>query len=237
MLDTVVHAEPGTHRVLPPSTLLDDAGHAWEVAPIVSSAASLCRSLDSRAMSWMLLIQCRDESGLRCLHSEFEPRVHRCALAIVHKDEIACEVVSASFMHAWTNAADYDPVRGSVVAWLMLITRSRSLDALRRVRVLGRHEVSFDDEDSDWTEDVAADARLEPHSHLECQRRRRRLQRALMKLSPMQRQVVALTTMDGHSHDEASRCLGLPLGTVKSHAKRGLAALKRRFEAAGASSE
>lgn len=237
MLDTVDRIALHQYRAEASEAVLDhveqlDVQPRFDPAFLNSTAGHA--PVDPKELGWMLLIQCRDESGLRRLHVEFESRMHRCALATVHREEIACEVVSASFLQVWTNAADYDVARGSVAAWLMLITRSRSFDALRHARVISRREVCLDDEDGAWEHEVAADAAAEPHTHLEQQRRRRRLDRALMKLSPMQRQVVSLTTMDGHSHDEASRYLGLPLGTVKSHAKRGLAALRHRLNASSA---
>ena len=51
------------------------------------------------------------------------------------------------------------------------------------------------------------------------------LQRCLAELGLMQRNAVCLAYMNGLTHDEVATALGSPLGTVKSHARRGLAAL------------
>ncbi len=194
--------------------------------------STLPASSESDARGWMTRVQARDESALSQLHTAFQRRMFLCALAIVRRDEIAHEVVSLTFMQVWTTAADYDPLRGSVAAWMLLIARSRSFDELRRARVHTSREVSADEEDS-GAEVPTLNAMLDPLAHLERKTRDHRLHRALLRLSPIQRQVISLTSLDGLSQDEASRHLNLPLGTVKSHARRGLTALKARCEAIG----
>jgi RNA polymerase sigma-70 factor (ECF subfamily) len=191
----------------------------------------LASTLEARARHWMRLIQARDESGLRQLYSNCRRRVFLCALGIVRRDDLASEIVSTSFMQVWTNAASFDPQRGNFLAWLTLIARSRSFDALRRLNTQRQHEVSSDDEEPFDVPD--GEAASLPLLHLERLSRQRRLRRAMSRLSSIQRQVVCLTSIDGLSHDEVSRHLNLPLGTVKSHAKRALAALRQRCEASG----
>ncbi len=187
---------------------------------------------DREARHWLVLIQAQDESALRRLHGAYQQLVYGCALGIVRREEVAHEIVSTSFMQVWKSAASYDPVLGSVVAWLLLITRSRSLDALRHINLLRRREVSFHEEE-EATQRLPLDRVLEPLSLLERRQRQRGLQQAFLRLSPMQRQVVMLTTLEGLSHDDASRHLDVPLGTLKSHARRGLAALRQRCDATG----
>lgn len=197
----------------------------------LAARAPVSASPESDARSWMTRIQARDESALRRLHDAFGRRIFVCALGMVRREEVAHEVVSITFMQAWTAAADYDPLRGTVAAWLTLIARSRSLDALRRARVHGSREVHLDDDESNETPTL--DAMHDPFAHLARKTRDHRLHRAMLRLSPMQRQVLSLTTLDGLSQDEASQHLNMPLGTVKSHARRGLTALRARCAVIG----
>lgn len=189
-------------------------------------------SSETDALRCIVLIRLHDESGLRQLHAAYSTQVFACAMRIVGRKELADEIVSTSFMQVWTNAASYDERRGPVVAWLLLIVRSRAIDAVRHAKLLWSRELSVD-EDDDSCAELAGAAIDEPPAHLERLTSERRLHRALLRLSPMQRQVLSLTTLDGLSQDEASRHLDLPLGTVKSHARRGLAALRARCEAIG----
>lgn len=192
-------------------------------------------SLEADARRCIRLIQRRDEKGLRQLHDAWRHRAFACALAIVRRDEMAHEIVSTSFMQVWTTSDRYDPERGSALGWLTLIVRSRAFDALRSAKLIWQREVSSDGDDA--LHGHAAEVALGPLAVLERQHRERRVQRALLRLSPMQRQVLTLTTLDGLSHDEASRHLEMPLGTLKSHARRGLLAMRVRCVAIGLSCE
>lgn len=226
------------HR--PPPVFGPDAD-AWDDEPVavVHDGEPPSRSpetpQESEARRCLGVIQRRDEKGLRDLHGAFRHRAFVCALAIVRRDEMAHEIVSTSFMQVWTTAHRYDPGRGSALGWLTMIVRSRALDALRSARLVWQREIGSQGDD-DLHAHAAEDA-LGPLAQLERQNRGRRVQRALLRLSPMQRQVLTLTTLDGLSHDEVSRHLELPLGTLKSHARRGLVAMRARCVAIGLSCE
>jgi len=131
--------------------------------------------------------------------------------------QTAEEVTEDAFWQAWRQAPRFDSSRGTAVAWVMTIARSRALDALRRVDPAE----SLADE-----EDRRPDEAAGPEDLLAAAEAGSRLQLALQGLEPLPRQLVALAFFRGLSHEEIADHTGLPLGTVKSHIRRALGRLR-----------
>lgn len=163
-----------------------------------------------------------DQAAFGALHRACATRVRAYVLRIVKRNELADEVASNVFMQVWREAAQFDPARGCTFAWISTIARSRSLDLLRQVATRRRHEEQLDESDPEGTADPAAG----PHDLLQSVRLRKALNAGLARLTPAQRHVLRLTFFEGLSHEEVAATASLPLGTVKSHARRGLAALR-----------
>ena len=149
-------------------------------------------------------------------------RVFVVAKRIVGRHELADEIVSTTFQQIWRDAGSFDPARGSVVTWALTIGRSRALDLLRAMATRHRQEAPPEQEDPA----TVADSAPGPCANLQSTQVRALLSAALTRSTPIQRQVVCMTFIEGLSHDEVAARASLPLGTVKSHARRGLAALR-----------
>ncbi len=167
-------------------------------------------------------IRRRDESALNELHTACADRLLAAALRILHRPEMACEAVSSAFLQIWNHAGDFDDRRANVVSWLSMIVRSRALDMLRQNRVRAQYECALGETE---LESIAG-ACPQPCSGVEQSQRRVGLRRAMATLTPTQRQVLSLIFLEGRSHEEAAAHIGLPLGTLKSHSRRALAALR-----------
>jgi RNA polymerase sigma-70 factor, ECF subfamily len=122
------------------------------------------------------------------------------------------------FVNIWNHAGDYAPGKSAPLTWMAAIVRNRSLDIVRRAR----EEPDIDDalarnlaDDSASPEREAAD-RAGAHTLAEC----------LGELEGEQRQTIALAFFHGLTHSELARHLRRPLGTVKTHIRRGLLKLK-----------
>ena len=72
-----------------------------------------------------------DESAVGLLYDRYGPVLHAMAFRIVGQRADAEEVVAEAFAQAWREAARFESARGSVVAWLTMIARSRALDLVR----------------------------------------------------------------------------------------------------------
>jgi len=131
-----------------------------------------------------------------------------------HDAEDATQLV---FLAAWRSRDRFDPARGELPAWLLGITQHVVADLLTaREREARRREAATRAVRllvvPDPADDVAARVDVE---------------RALRRLAPERRHVVRLAFGYGRTHAQIAAQTGLPLGTVKSHARRGLAQLRR----------
>ena len=127
------------------------------------------------------------------------------------------DLVHDVFLEAWRQAADFDPARGSVRAWLVLRLRSRALD---RRKSAGFSRV--DSMDADPTFQVQAEEGEDPALSPD----REAIRRAIAALPIEQRQVLMLGYFEGLSSSEIAERLGTPIGTVKSRVAAAMTRLR-----------
>src|SRR5436190_18927971 len=77
----------------------------------------------------------RDEIAAEELYARFAPRIFGLGMVMLGNGSQAEDLVQDTFVKVWRNAGSYDPGRGSVDTWILLIARSLAVDLLRR-RVL-----------------------------------------------------------------------------------------------------
>lgn len=165
----------------------------------------------------------RDEAALSALYETCGPRVFGLAIRIVGDRHTAEEVTVDAFAQAWDRAPGYEPSKGTVLSWLLNMTRSRALDRRRR---LGAK--------TPWSDVQVADlaaAMLAPDSSPEevthAAERAQRVRAAAAALPRGQREAIAAAFFAGMSHVEIATALAVPLGTIKSRIRDGMLALKR----------
>lgn len=140
----------------------------------------------------------------------------RHAMAVVRRiagDAHAEDVLADCYFQAWRNAKQFDAGRGSALAWLLMIARSRALDRLRQESVRHGGLAGAPAHDADGGDPIDLPG---PDQLLESVEARTRLHAALADLSANERWVLGLAYFRDHSHSEIATLTGLPLGTVKS---------------------
>lgn len=138
------------------------------------------------------------------------------------------DVVQDIFASIWKDAARFDPARGSEKTFIAVIARRRVIDRLRRGGALHETVVEADqlsvplDEQLDGLAIPGLASRAEDV---------RKAARALENLPQPQRMVLRLFIVSGQTHEQISAATGVPLGTVKSHIRRGLARVREDVRA------
>ncbi|MFG2576943.1 sigma-70 family RNA polymerase sigma factor [Streptomyces sp. NPDC048481] len=136
------------------------------------------------------------------------------------------DVTQTVFLAAWRGRAGFAPERGTLSAWLVGITRRKIADALaartRRADLVAAAgaRMSLGQADADAQPDAVLDRVL--------------IGRELARLPAAQRRVLTLAFYDDLTQPQIADLTGWPLGTVKSHARRGLHRLGRCLQGEGA---
>lgn len=158
-----------------------------------------------------------DESCLAAAHRRWAPMVRSLALRSLGDMREAEDITQQVFFAAWHGKRGYRPDRGSLPAWLVGIARRKIADVLS-VRIRQAELVT------------AAGAALsrapEPDDHAEAVLDRVLVRSELSRLPAPQRRVLHLAFYEDLPQSQIAERTGLPLGTVKSHARRGLLRLR-----------
>lgn len=157
-----------------------------------------------------------DGESLGLLYDRHAGRMRAIALRIVRAPEDAEDVVQETFVQAWRQADRFDEGRGSVGAWLSIITRSRALDRWRRRAA--RREASV----PEGAEVAAPGGSGGGALHWATRG-------ALSELPERERELLELAYWEGLSQAEIAERLALPLGTVKTRMRTGLKRLRERL--------
>jgi RNA polymerase sigma factor (sigma-70 family) len=182
---------------------------------------------DAILVSLIERIALNDSLAINDFYDRTVNRVYGVALRIVRNARIAEEITSETYLQIWREADRFSKDRGRVLGWLLVIARSRALDAFRKIdpalshpnpQELGDESIIMQGTQSDDLDDL-----------LTASRESTRLKSALLSLSPVQRQLISLAFFKGLTHAEIVQTTQIPLGTVKTHIRRGLIALRKQL--------
>ena len=154
-----------------------------------------------------------DESAVPACIDKYGGLVWSIARKLLRNSDDAEDAVQEVFVDIWKNAARFDESKSSETTFIAMIARRRLIDRIRH----STRRISADSLD---------DVLLEPFSRgdqeLQTSIEAEQAAEAMRHLRPEQQQVLRLSIVHGMSHQEISEATGIPLGTVKTHARRGI---------------
>jgi len=172
----------------------------------------------------MARIEERDADALAELYDRHAARLLGLARRVLGDGGEAEEVLQEVFLFAWRSAGAFDPARGQVLTWLLIVTRSRAIDRLRARRGGSRPEIRSLEEIPEGpasSEDVEA-ASAGRQWEILCRS-------AVRELPDDQRRALELAYFEGLTHQEIAQRTSTPLGTVKTRVRLGLMKLRERM--------
>jgi len=190
------------------------------VTIVVADGATTAVTTDEQLMS--RLAAGPDEAALSELYDRYQAVMYGLAMRITNDSALAQDAVQEAFVGVWRNAARYAQAKASVRTWILSIAHHRAIDIVRRRRATQPLPEIEEINEALTAPDVwpevarAADAAA--------------VRRALDELPDTQRQAITLAYFSGLTQTEIAARENLPLGTVKSRTRLGLATLRRALE-------
>jgi RNA polymerase sigma-70 factor (ECF subfamily) len=168
--------------------------------------------------SLLSLVQSGDEHAMASLFDRYSKVVYSVALRVLRDPASAEDVLQEIFMQIWRNPDSFSAARGSLGGWLAVVSRNRSIDALRRKRP------------TDSVDDVVL---ASPYNLADEAERNSMMERArgvIANLPTEQRKTLEMAFYDGLTHSEIAEMTGDPLGTVKTRIRSALLTLRKAFQ-------
>jgi RNA polymerase sigma-70 factor (ECF subfamily) len=164
----------------------------------------------------------KDPNAAREMYERFAPRVFGLGLVMLGNPAQAEDLVQDTFVKVWRTAPSYDPSRGSLDTWVLLIARSLAIDLIRR-RVLETRTLATQ-EDPESAVEAGPEGRVEAKDLVD------RARAAMVSLTPGQRAALELAYFHGKTSVEVAELEGIPIGTAKTRIRSALAKLREALE-------
>jgi RNA polymerase sigma-70 factor (ECF subfamily) len=164
-----------------------------------------------------------DQQAFSQLYDHSSTLLFTLAVRILGNREEAAELLQDVYLEVWRKVSRYDVGRGTPIAWLVTLTKSRAIDRLRARASRGYRATNPLEA---GTAAQMADPGPSPLETQADQELRMAVGTAVGNLPQAQQQAIELAYYEGLSHTEIAARLNQPLGTVKTRIKLGMSKLR-----------
>ena len=163
-------------------------------------------------------IATRDATAFASLYKQTNAKLYGVVARILTRGDAAADALQEVYVRIWEKAGEFDPVKGSPLAWMATIARNRALDEVRRVR-----PVSLEDQPEGFEPGAEE---IDPLAARERSEGLTALVDCLKALDEEKRAVVMLAYYRGLSREALAKRFGRPVPTIKTWLHRSLAQLR-----------
>jgi RNA polymerase sigma-70 factor (ECF subfamily) len=160
-----------------------------------------------------------DQLAFAELYDQTAPRVLGLVKRLLKDHAQSEEVAQEVFLEIWQTATRFDTTRGSASSWMLTMAHRRAVDRVRASQAGRDRDLRIGVRDLDTDFDSVTES-------VEIRIEHERVERALGRLTELQRQAVRLAYYGGYSHSEVAAMLGVPIGTVKTRLRDGMIRLR-----------
>jgi RNA polymerase sigma-70 factor, ECF subfamily len=168
----------------------------------------------------VVALQQGDSNALSIVYDRYGTAVYRLALRMLTNSTEAEDLTQEVFLAFWRGVAKYDPQRGTLLVFLLTITRSRALNRLQQQTSQHNLQQRF----GNHLPTIPSQPGMESVVLTELSER---MGKALQQLPIAQKQVLEMAYYEGKSQSKIAEELDLPLGTIKTRSRQGLLKLRQ----------
>lgn len=187
----------------------------------IANSTNLSKSTDEKVFEAFTK---GDIPALGVLYDRYGLLVYRLTYRMLNNSQEAEDLTQEIFLNLQVKSK-FDSQRGSFYTYLMMLTRSRTIDLLRSKRSQGRFWRNM----NKLKDSIKQQKSFSPMEVISTEEISTQVRNALQDLSSNQRQILELSYYEGLSQSEIAEHLGIPLGTVKTHSRRGLLQLRKNL--------
>jgi RNA polymerase sigma-70 factor (ECF subfamily) len=160
-----------------------------------------------------------DSAAFAAIYDLTKARVYGLVTRVLRDPGYSEETTQEIYLEVWRTAAQYDPAKGSGLAWLLTMAHRRAIDRVRAEQAGSTRESRYGAANAETAADVVADSAIAGDE-------RRRVTQCLDALSDAQRQCIELAYYQGLTYSEVSQRLAANLSTIKSRIRDALRGLR-----------
>jgi RNA polymerase sigma factor (sigma-70 family) len=170
------------------------------------------------------MIKSKSERGFNVLYDNYSRALYGVLIKYVKRAEVADDLLQDTFVKIWKHIDCFDPAKGCLFTWMLNITQNLAIDYLRSAAHRKESRQMSLDLLSHTTENKFTIATTT------CEIEFQDFKNEALKLDSKYAEVIDLIFFYGWSHEQTARLLNLPLGTIKTRARRGLGLLKMLYQ-------
>lgn len=160
-----------------------------------------------------------DQLAFSELYDQISPRVFGLIKRLLRDHSQSEEVAQEVFLEIWQTATRFDPNKGAAATWILTMAHRRAVDRVRSSQSSRDRDTRIGIRDYNPDYDNVAET-------IEVRIEHERVEKAMSRLTELQRQAVSLAYYGGFSHSEVAAKLSVPIGTVKTRLRDGMIRLR-----------
>lgn len=190
--------------------------------PINGVIRKASKTIDTAALVQM--IKAKEEKGFNTLYDNYSSSLYGILLKIVRHNDVADDLLQDTFVKIWQHIDKFDAAKGTLFTWMLNIARNLAIDHQRsssyrmQLQMISIDVPFFREPNTNTTTSYINEGEFKD------------FQKKALQLEPKYAEVIDLIFFYGWTQEQTAQLLKLPLGTVKTRARKGLSILKVLYQ-------